>query len=154
MTEPVVMTTTMKIKGPMFKSGTQISLGFAEAVNRGLQDLAQFEGANKIKEELWGPTSDEAYKKSTPSQRHGAKTRKLRSHIGASVKDGVAQIDAGAALYGENLIYSSWVEGISARNQRSTFKGYGMFKKVYEDINNNPELYDKYIGDAIIEAFD
>ena len=140
MTEPVVMTTTFKINGPMFDDETQISLGFAEAVNRGLLDLAQFEGANKIKEDLY------------PG--HGRITGNLRSHIGASVKDGVAQIDAGAALYGENLIYSSWVEGISTRNQRSTFKGYGMFKKVYEDINNNPELYDKYIGDAIIEAFD
>jgi len=92
--------------------------------------LAQFEGANKVKEDLY------------PG--HGRITGNLRSHIGASVtKDFVAQIDAGAALYGENLFYSIYVEN-----------RYGMFKKVYEDINNNPELYDKYIGDAIIEAFD
>ena len=130
MTEPVVMTTTMKINGPMFDDETQISLGFAEAVNRGLQDLAQFEGANKVKEDLY------------PG--HGRITGNLRSHIGASVtKDYVAQIDAGAALYGENLFYSMKIEN-----------RYGMFKKVYEDINNNPELYDQYIGDAIIEAFD
>ena len=148
-----VKTTTFKVKGPMFESGTQISLGFAEAVNRGLLDLAQFEGANKVKEQLWGPTSNEAYKKSTPSQRHGAKTRNLRTHIGASVtKDYEAQVDAGAHLLGANIIYSSWVEGISSRNKK--FKGYGMFKNAYDDINNNPKLYDQYIGDAIIEAFD
>ena len=150
-----VKTTTFKVKGPMFESGTQISLGFAEAVNRGLLDLAQFEGANKVKEQLWGPTSNEAYKKSTPSQRHGAKTRTLKRAIGGSVpRDGIGQIDAGENQYGSNLIYSSWVEGISSRNQRSTFKGYGMFKDAYDHINNNPALYDKYIGDAIIEAFD
>jgi len=136
-----VKTTTFKIKGPMFESGTQISLGFAEAVNRGLLDMAQFEGANRVKDQLY------------PG--HGRVTGNLRTHIGASVtKDYVAQVDAGAHLLGANIIYSSWVEGISSRNKKSTFKGYGMFKNAYDHINNNPELYDKYIGDAIIEAFD
>ena len=136
-----VKTTTFKIKGPMFESGTQITQGFAEAVNRGLLDMAQIEGANRVKEQL------------TPG--HGRVTANLRNHIGASVtKDYVAQVDAGAAQYGKNRIYSSWVEGISSRNKKSTFKGYGMFKDAYDHINNNPALYDKYIGDAIIEAFD
>ena len=135
------ITTTLKIKGPMFEDGSQISLGFAEAVNRGLLDMAQIEGANRVKEQL------------TPG--HGRVTANLRNHIGASVtKDYEAQVDAGAHLLGANIIYSSWVEGISSRNKKSTFKGYGMFKDAYDHINNNPELYDKYIGDAIIEAFD
>ena len=136
-----VKTTTFKIKGPMFESGTQITQGFAEAVNRGLLDMAQIEGANRVKEQLY------------PG--HGRVTANLRNHIGASVtKDYEAQVDAGAHLLGANIIYSSWVEGISSRNKKSTFKGYGMFKDAYDHINNNPELYDKYIGDAIIEAFD
>ena len=136
-----VKTTTFKIKGPMFESGTQITQGFAEAVNRGLLDMAQIEGANRVKEQL------------TPG--HGRVTGNLRTHIGASVtNDYEAQVDAGAHLLGANIIYSSWVEGISSRNKKSTFKGYGMFKNAYDHINNNPKLYDKYIGDAIIEAFD
>ena len=136
-----VKTTTFKIKGPMFESGTQITQGFAEAVNRGLLDMAQIEGANRVKEQLY------------PG--HGRVTANLRNHIGASVtKDYEAQVDAGAHLLGANIIYSSWVEGISSRNKKSTFKGYGMFKDAYDHINNNPALYDKYIGDAIIEAFD
>ena len=136
-----VKTTTFKIKGPMFESGTQITQGFAEAVNRGLLDMAQIEGANRVKEQLY------------PG--HGRVTANLRNHIGASVtKDYEAQVDAGAHLLGANIIYSSWVEGISSRNKKSTFKGYGMFKNAYDHINNNPKLYDKYIGDAIIEAFD
>ena len=134
-----VKTTTFKVKGPMFESGTQITQGFAEAVNRGLLDMAQIEGANKVKDELY------------PG--HGRITANLRNHIGASVtKDYEAQVDAGAHHLGANIIYSSWVEGISSRNKK--FKGYGMFKDAYDDINNNPALYDKYIGDAIIEAFD
>lgn len=140
---PPVKTTTFKVKGPMFESGSQISLGLAEAVNRGLLDMAQIEGANKVKEQLYG----------NKKNRHGRITANLRNHIGASVtKDYVAQVDAGAHLLGANIIYSSWVEGISSRNKN--FKGYGMFKNAYDHINNNPKLYDQYIGDAIIEAFD
>jgi hypothetical protein len=147
-------TTTFKVKGPIFEKPTQVSLGFTEAVNRGLLDLVIIEGSNKVKEDLWGPTSDAAYKKSTPSQRHGAKTRTLKRAIGGSVpRDGIGQIDAGENQYGSNLIYSSWVEGISSRNKRSTFKGYGMFQNAYDHINNNPKLYEQYIGDALIEAF-
>jgi len=134
-------TTTFKMNGPMFETPTQISLGFAEAVNRGLLDLATIEGANKVKEQLY------------PG--HGRITANLRNHIGASiVRDYVSQVDAGEARYGANLIYSSWVEGISKRNKTSVFKGYGMFQNAYDHINNNPKLYEDYIGDALIEAFD
>jgi hypothetical protein len=148
-------TTTLKVKGPIFGTPTQVGLGFTEAVNQGLLDLVIIEGSNKVKEQLWGPTSDAAYKKSTPSQRHGAKTRTLKRAIGGSVpRDGIGQIDAGENQYGSNLIYSSWVEGISSRNQTSVFKGYGMFQNAYDHINNNPKLYEEYIGDALIEAFD
>jgi len=134
-------TTTFKMNGPMFETPTQVGLGFAEAVNRGLLDLATIEGANKVKEQLY------------PG--HGRITANLRNHIGASiVRDYVSQVDAGEARYGANLVYSSWVEGISKRNKTSVFKGYGMFQNAYDHINNNPKLYEEYIGDALIEAFD
>jgi hypothetical protein len=29
-----------------------------------------------------------------------------------------------------------------------------MFQNAYDHINNNPKLYEQYIGDALIEAFD
>ncbi|MEA3484149.1 MAG: hypothetical protein U9R65_19610 [Pseudomonadota bacterium] len=135
-------TTSFKLKGPMFETGAQVSLGFAEAVNRGLLDLATFEGANRVKEELY------------PG--HGRVTGKLRGQVMASkVQDYLVQVDAGEAQYGSNLIYSSWVEGISSRNRaRPGFPGYGMFQNAYDHINNNPQLYEDYIGDALIEAFD
>ena len=131
--------TTFKVKGPMFDAPSQVSLGLTEAVNRGLFDLATIEGSNRIKQDLY------------PG--HGRITGNLRNHIGASVpRDNVAQIDAGEFRYGRNLIYSSWVEGISERNRKSVFKGYGMFANAYIHINNNPKLYEEYIGDAIVEA--
>ena len=140
MAEPI--TTTFKLKGPMFDKPTQISLGFAEAVNRGLLDLATIEGSNRVKEEL--------------KPGHGRVTGNLRNHIGASiVRDYVAQVDAGEAQYGANLIYSNWVEGISTRNRkRPGFPGWHMFANAHAHIDNNPKLYEEYIGDALIEAFD
>jgi hypothetical protein len=132
--------TTFKVKGPMFDAPSQVSLGLTEAVNRGLFDLATIEGSNRIKQDLY------------PG--HGRITGNLRNHIGASVpRDNVAQIDAGEFRLGRNLIYASWVEGISKRNRaRPGFPGYQMFENAYNHINNNPKLYEEYIGDAIVEA--
>ena len=137
--------TRFKLKGPVFQTNTQISLGFQEAVNRGLLDLALLEGANKVKEQLYGNAKD----------RHGRIKGDLRNHIGANlIKDNVAQIDAGEFRYGANLIYSAWVEGIGSRNSSSGFSGYQMFENTYEHINNNPKLYEDYIAESIVEAFD
>jgi hypothetical protein len=127
---PPITTTTFKILGPMFETPSKVSVGFAKAVNRGLLDLATIEGANKVKEQLY------------PG--HGRITGNLRNHIGASiVRDYISQVDAGKARYGENLNYAGRVEGL-----------YGMFQVAYDHINNNPTLYEDYIGDALVEAFD
>ena len=135
-------TTTFKMKGPIFDAPAQVSLGFQEAVNRGLLDLAIIEGSNKVKEQLYPD--------------HGRITGNLRNHIAASVtKDNEVQIDAGEARYGANLIYSAWVEGISTKNKkRPGFPGHHMFENTYNDLNNNPKLYEDYIGDAIVEAME
>ena len=134
-------TTTLKLKGPVFNAPSQVSLGFQEAVNRGLLELATIEGSNKVKEQLY--------------PNHGRVTGNLRNHIGAAViKDNVAQIDAGEHRYGKNIIYSAWVEGISSRNRTSSFGGYHMFENAYNHINNNPKLYEDYIAESIVEAFD
>ena len=85
-------TTTIKLNGPLFDAPRQLSLGLQEAVDRGLLDLAQFEGANKVKEQLY------------PG--HGRVTGNLRNHIGAKMRDHVAQFDAGETLAadGRNLV--------------------------------------------------
>ena len=146
------MTTTFKVQGPLFKTDAPKQL--IKAVNRGLLDLVVIEGSVRVKAELWGPTSAEAYKKSTPDERHGAKTRTLkRAVLGSVPRDGIGQIDAGQEEFGANLKYAAWVEGISPRNASSRFKGYHMFQHAYDHINNNPKLYEEYIGAAIAEAF-
>jgi len=138
----VTQTTSIKLKGPIFDAPTQVSLGFQQAVNRGLLDLAQFEGANRVKQQL--------------EPGHGRVTGNLRNHISASlVRDNLAQFDAGETRYGTNLVYANWVEGIDKRNRaRPGFPGWHMFAKTREHIDNNPKLYEQYIGDAIIEALE
>ena len=139
----VDLTTTVKLNGPVFDAPRQFSLGLQEAVDRGLLDLAQFEGANRVKEQLY------------PG--HGRVTGNLRNHIGAKMRDHVAQFDAGETLAegGRNLVYANWVEGIDKRNRaRPGFPGWHMFQKAYDHLDNNPELYNQYIGEAIIEALE
>ena len=140
MAEMAEMTTTFKVQGPLFEPNAPTQL--IKAVNRGLLDLVVIEGSVRVKEELWGPTSAEAYKRSTPSERHGAKTRTLkRAVLGSVPRDGIGQIDAGQEEFGANLHYSMKIENM-----------YHMFQHAYDHINN-PKLLNEYIGAAIAEAF-
>ena len=126
--------------GPLFDQATIAK--FQPIINRGLLDLAIFEGANKVKEQLWGPRTKEAYLASTPSQRHGAYTRNLRNHIWASLRgNNEARVDAGSSMKGKNIVYADKIEEM-----------YGMFENTKKDLNRNAtRLGDKYIGDPIIE---
>jgi hypothetical protein len=135
--------TTITITGPVFDgSGLRV---MREVVNRGLRDLAVFEGANKVSDELWGPPAH-LYSKSKPADRHGAHTRVLKRSIGVRIdNDNEAIVDAFSNnKSGKRLSYASKVE-----------QKYGMFKKVSDEIERSKgELLQKYIGDALIEAFD
>tara|TARA_R100000306_G_scaffold36014_1_gene36406 strand:+ start:482 stop:895 length:414 start_codon:yes stop_codon:yes gene_type:complete len=128
----------IRATGPLFDADLPQNL--VEAANRGLLELATIEGSNNVKDQLY------------PG--HGRITGNLRNHVGADlVDDLVAQIDAGRNRFGANLVYSSWVEGISDRNQRSRFKGYHMFENTYRRINSNAsKLAEQYIGERIVEA--
>jgi len=111
------------------------------AINDGLIELAQIEGANKVKDQLY------------PG--HGRVTGNLRNHIGSGLRSTlVAQVDAGAMRYGSNLVYAAWVEGVSTRNKSSRFKGYGMFRKMRERLASNKKAWEEYIGRAIMKVFE
>jgi hypothetical protein len=135
--------TKITITGPVFDgSGLQV---MREVVNRGLRDLAVFEGANKVSDELWGPPAH-LYWQSKKEERHGAHTRVLKRAIGVRIEqDNEAIVDAFSnSESGRPIHYAAKVE-----------KQYGMFKKVAQEIERNKgELLQKYVGDALIEAFD
>ena len=111
----------------------------AEAVHRGLLDIATM-GAVKVKEQLY------------PS--HGRVTAFLRGRVAGSVVGNFqAQIDAGEVQFGRNVVYANWVEGISQKNKTSSFKGYFMFKNVYDWLSRNPKEAQEMIQNAIKEVY-
>ena len=128
----------LKESGPLFADNMPKNL--VEAVNSGILELALIEGSNYVKDQLY--------------EGHGFVTGNLKNHIGADlVDDLVAQVDAGKKRYGANLVYASWIEGISSRNQRSRFKGYHMFENARRRMDGNQAMRDRYIGRSIERAF-
>ena len=129
----------VQLTGPLFKTTAPQEL--IEATNTGLLDLALLEGAKTVRDDL--------------EPDHGRVSGTLERAVGASmVADLVAQFDAGKSQRGKNIVYASWVEGISTRNYpKTSFKGYGMFKKAKKHIETPAGLFDKYITDAIVRAF-
>ncbi len=125
-----------EVTGPVFDgSGLRVMQGI---INRGLFDIATLEGANKVKDQLYGPPASQ-YWKSDKSQRHGAKSRDLKRRVAASQpSDNLAVFNAGG------LDYAPKIEAL-----------YGMFEKATAAIERDKAaLYHKYIGGALIEAFD
>jgi hypothetical protein len=96
------------------------------------------EGANKVKDQLYGPPASQ-YWKAPRASKHGAHTRDLKRRVAASQpSDNLAVFDAGGVHYAPK------VEAL-----------YGMFEKATNAINRDKAaLYHKYIGGALIEAFD
>jgi len=125
-----------EVTGPVFDgSGLKVMQGI---INRGLFDIAVLEGANKVKDQLYGPPASQ-YWKADPKTRHGAKSRDLKRRVAASQpSDNLAIFDAGG------IHYAPKIEGL-----------YGMFAKATAAIERDKAaLYHKYIGGALIEAFD
>ena len=122
--------------GPFFDQPNE---KLAEAIHTGLLDIAIM-GAVKVKEQLY------------PG--HGRVTAFLRGRVGGSVVGNFqAQIDAGKVQFGKNVVYANWVEGISQRNKTSSFKGYFMFKNVYDWLSRNPKESREMIQNAIKEVY-
>ena len=125
-----------EVTGPVFDgSGLKVMQGI---INRGLFDIAVLEGANKVKDQLYGPPASQ-YWKADPKTRHGAKSRDLKRRVAASQpSDNLAVFNAGG------IEYAPKIEAL-----------YGMFEKATAAIERDKAaLYHKYIGGALIEAFD
>ena len=111
-----------------------------DAVNKGLLELATIEGQTEVQKQL--------------KPGHGRRTGTLQRRIGAALPGPYfAQFDAGQNRYGENLIYSYWVEGVSTLNAKSIFKGFKMFEKAENRLKSSPNLWRKYIGEHLMKVF-
>lgn len=122
-------------EGPFFEDRER---RFAKALNDSILDVSVL-GAGKVREQLYSG--------------HGFITGYLKGSInGGMVKDFHGQIDAGALMKGRNVIYASWIEGISRRNKTSRFKGYKMFRKVYQWLLKKPKEVKEIMEFHITEA--
>ena len=123
-----------KIANPMFKQRIN------KAIGEGILNMARIEGEGRIKDQLF------------PG--HGFVTGDLHRHISANMTGPLtAQIDAGLHRHGRNLVYAGWIEGWSARNSLSSFKGYRMFRRTYKKLVNLSERsIKKYIESKIIKV--
>ena len=111
-----------------------------KAANRALTDIAVM-GSVRVKEQLY--------------EGHGRITANLRNHVGGSlVKTFHAQIDAGEAQYGANIVYASWIEGTSSRNKTSRFSGYHMFQNVRDWLSREPKEVDELFEQALLEELE
>ena len=131
-----------EVTGPVFDgSGLRVMQGI---INRGLLDLATIEGSNKVKDQLYGPPAH-LYWQSKPADRHGAHTRVLKRAIFAHlIRDNVTEVNAKGPRNNVDLQYAGKVEA-----------KYHMFAITANEINaNKAALQDKYIGDALVEAFE
>jgi len=123
--------------GPLFVDPVD---HLTKAANRALLDIA-VEGSVRVKNQLY--------------KGHGRISANLRNHVGGTlVKSFHAQIDAGEAKLGHNIVYATWVEGVSSLNKKRNFAGYGMFKNVKEWLMRGSPEIDKFFQDALLEEFD
>tara|TARA_Y100001951_G_C11297545_1_gene276737 strand:- start:5977 stop:6378 length:402 start_codon:yes stop_codon:yes gene_type:complete len=127
---------TIEVKGKLFDINANKRL--KDAINQGIERMALVT-EERVKNQLY--------------KGHGVVTGNLRRTVsGELVSDLKAQIDAGAARQGANVVYASWVEGVSSRNARTSFRGYSMFRNAYKRLEGEDK--DKYFAKPISEAID
>ena len=124
----------IEIKGNLFNPAADKHL--LRGINQGIASMALV-SEDRAKGQLW--------------KGHGVVTGHLRRSIsGELVRDLVAQTDAGLVRQGANVVYASWIEGTSARNSTTRFKGYHMFRNARKELEN--EEKDKYFAEPIRNA--
>jgi len=130
------MPENVTFKGPIFINAPK---HLKEAANTALMEVAQTT-SRLVKAQLY--------------PNHGRVTGRLRSSVmGELVKDFTAVVTPSSTAAGNPIRYANWVEGISSRNKRTKFKGYGMFKKVHQHLNSRPAWLEKIFGDELMRAF-
>ena len=132
---------TIEIKGKLFDIGADKRL--RDAMNQGILRMA-FVTEGRVKGQLYKPGN-------FPESRHGMDQGHLRRSVeGELVRDLKAQVDAGSLRQGANVVYASWIEGTSARNKTTSFKGYQMFQNAFKKLE--AEEKDKYFAKPIRKA--
>lgn len=126
---------TVELKGKLFDISADKRL--LDAMNQGITRMALVTEQRVKKPMVKG---------------NGVLTGHLRRSVsGELVGDLKAQVDAGSARQGANVVYASWVEGTSTRNRpKPGFPGYHMFRDAFKRLE--AEEKDKYFAAPINKA--
>lgn len=117
----------IEVKGPFFDRGLSALDG---AIRDTIRELVA-EGETDVKVQLY------------PG--HGLRTGHYRRSIHGEVLN-----SRNGTVHDSNVIYGSWLEGVSSRNQRTRFKGYGMFRKAVQGLERKAkDIFVKHIARAI-----
>ncbi|ANS03211.1 hypothetical protein [uncultured Mediterranean phage uvDeep-CGR2-KM18-C74] len=132
------MSSKVELNGKVFDNPGPL---LVTAANRALLDIAVM-GAVRVQSKMTGPGK-------------GRVTGFLRGRVSGSIVSSLhAQIDAGEARYGRNVVYAGWVEGVSSRNRsRPGFPGHFYFKDTFQWLSRGPKEVKEMLKNAIYEVF-
>ena len=110
---------TITVKGPLLEKGSR---ALPDGVRAAIQDLVEI-GEQHLAQ-MARPDPGGVFLSVAEAGPGKASTGNFRRNIhGRIISATTGVIDAG------NVAYGPWLEGVSARNQRSRFKGYRMFRQ-------------------------
>lgn len=62
----------------------------------------------------------------------------------------VDRVADGHLVHADNVIYGSWLEGTSSRNQTTRFKGYHLFRRATQEVGRRlPQILDPEERDLV-----
>lgn len=105
----------VQLLGPFFEKGPS---GVQDAIREATEELIET-GENLVKDELYSG--------------HGLVTGHLRRSVAGEMTGPLS------GIIDTPVIYGPWVEGVSRRNDSSRFKGYAMFRKAAQKLDEDAE---------------
>jgi hypothetical protein len=101
----------VELSGPLLKGDSSRA---KEAVEEAVKDLV-IEGERAVKLDLF------------PG--HGLVTGHYRNSIHGEITNSLHGV-----IDDSKVVYGSWLEGVSSRNDKTRFKGYAMFRKAHDKL--------------------
>lgn len=107
-----MLTMTYKAEGPIFDGRLERAIG--QGLQDGLEDVAQ-RGVNLVRQRLAGVLRH-------PTGHYESVIQTERAFGDVAVTDG-------------GIVYGPWLEGVSARNRTTRFKGYATFRRTTGELD-------------------
>lgn len=111
------ITVQTKVSGPFFT--LNVPTVIVGAIDEGIKDTVA-EGERDIKLQLY------------PG--HGQDTGRYKGSIHGEMVKSLHGVVHSSGAGGKPVIYETWLEGVSSRNQTTRFKGYAMYRNAFQRL--------------------